>query len=222
MAMAYEEGADDIEVWRPTREEWGAYVRDGLDRLGLTYDELAKQARRRDFRSPEARDFWVVIGGRGAVNAAKSVRDSAALEGRAVPEGYQRPEAVQRYLDGRNRRVDPVVTVDPAVRFGFPAIRGISTDAIAGVVWAGESLATVADEYDVTREEVLVACWFEGTHGERKWRKRWGAWAEQVHGEFSNSRYDVPDPPTGEDPEGDDGPDGIRLVLSYDDVDPLI
>lgn len=72
----------------------------------------------------------------------------------------------------------PVVRVDPAVRFGQPHIKGVSTEAIAGMYWAGESAETVCDDYHLTRHEFLVALWFEGTHGERP---QWKVWAEKAY-----------------------------------------
>jgi uncharacterized protein (DUF433 family) len=72
----------------------------------------------------------------------------------------------------------PVVTVDPAVRFGRPAIKGISTDAIAGMVRAGEDFASVAEDYGLSVHEVIVACWYEGTYGRR--RAAWRSWARSV------------------------------------------
>lgn len=72
----------------------------------------------------------------------------------------------------------PQVTVSPAHRFGAPAIKGISTVAIAGTVMAGEDVGRIAHEYDLSRHEVLLACWFEGIHGD--YRKKWGRWAEAI------------------------------------------
>lgn len=71
-----------------------------------------------------------------------------------------------------------VLTIDPAVRFGHPHLRGIPTDAVAGMVYGGDSVAVVCDEYDMTRHEVLLCCWWEGSQG--VYRKQWRAWAEQV------------------------------------------
>lgn len=45
-------------------EEWRVAVRRELDRLGLTYDDLACMSARRDFVSLEARKLWLAIGGR--------------------------------------------------------------------------------------------------------------------------------------------------------------
>lgn len=70
------------------------------------------------------------------------------------------------------------VTVDPARRFGRPCIGLLDTDSVAGMVRAGETVDTVADEYDLTPDEVLVACWFEGRFGSK--RRVWGRWAKEA------------------------------------------
>jgi hypothetical protein len=49
-------------VHRPSRQEWQDGVERELAALGLTYTELAEQARNRDFQSPEAMNLWVIIG----------------------------------------------------------------------------------------------------------------------------------------------------------------
>lgn len=79
----------------------------------------------------------------------------------------------------RNSRVRPVITVDPAVRFGQPHIRGVRTEDIVGMLATGDSAETVCDEYDITRHELLLACWYEGIYGERP---EWRHWAETVAG----------------------------------------
>lgn len=98
----------------------------------------------------------------------------------------------------------PRVYVEPSVRFGYPHINGVSTDAIAGMVWAGESVAVVADDYGMTRAEVLVACWFEARHGPSStYRSAWKPWAEAAGQAMWNTRtvdYDaIPDPPSREE-----------------------
>lgn len=90
----------------------------------------------------------------------------------------------------------PHVRVEPGYRFGQPHIRGISAENIAGMVVAGESVETVMDEYGLSRAEVLIACWFMGEHGSKKWRQRWRSWASDNYGRLSQHRYDeVEDPP---------------------------
>jgi hypothetical protein len=47
-----------------TPEEWKASVQRGLDRLNLTYEDLAEQSRRGDFETFDAFKLWVAIGGK--------------------------------------------------------------------------------------------------------------------------------------------------------------
>lgn len=87
----------------------------------------------------------------------------------------------------------PVVTTDPSVRFGRPHIRGRSPVFLAGTHWVGDD---ACDEYDVTRPELLIACWWLGWYGPKKWRRRWKAWADQWHEALAREEYDaVPDAP---------------------------
>ena len=135
---------------------------------------------------------------------------------RWVPPDLQRMlEAHPRY----NRMVEeaywagvragrPYVSVGPAMRSGQPCVNNtrLRVEDAAGMAWV-EGVDVAADEYDVTRGDVLVACWFAGTYGlpgrslalTRTWRDRWGAWAREVHGalwETSSVDYgEVPDPP---------------------------
>ncbi|MER7166804.1 hypothetical protein ABT336_12170 [Micromonospora sp. NPDC000207] len=92
----------------------------------------------------------------------------------------------------------PAITIDPAVAWGGPAVRGIGTVHIAGAVSAGDTVMAVAADYGLTRHEVLLACWWEGTQGEH--RQAWQEWAEQAHqtlGGWTAAEVDaIPDPPT--------------------------
>ena len=56
---------EEVEVFELTREEWDAGVAAELARLGLTYEELAEQARTGDFACEDARWVWLAVGGRG-------------------------------------------------------------------------------------------------------------------------------------------------------------
>lgn len=118
----------------------------------------------------------------------------------------------------------PYIAVDPAMRSGQPCLNGtrLTVEAVVGLVWAGETVATVADEYDITRADVLVPCWYAGVvglpgrrglHPTRSWRDRWGAWAAQVHDAlWSTSALDVdavPDPPARDDQPAMSGVPGI-------------
>ena len=53
----------EVEVIELTREEWDTLVAAELARLGLTYEELAEQARTGDFACEDARRVWLAIGG---------------------------------------------------------------------------------------------------------------------------------------------------------------
>lgn len=92
----------------------------------------------------------------------------------------------------------PYVSFDPAVDFGGPTISGASVETVAGMVWAGDSVDETAGEFGLTRHHVLVACWWIGTHGPWRWRRRWGRWAKTAHAElwWRHGRYEtIPDPP---------------------------
>jgi uncharacterized protein (DUF433 family) len=97
--------------------------------------------------------------------------------------------------------IGPAVAVraDPARRFGAPAIKGISCEAIALQMLAGDDIATIAEDYDLTRADILVACWYLGLYGSRRWRRSWRQWAEQAGQAMWDTRtvdYDqIPDPP---------------------------
>jgi len=107
--------------------------------------------------------------------APTSTRDVQKRDAWAVAHTAGTGHTVCRF-DGQPGR--PVVTVDPAKKAGRPHIRGLTTEGIAGMVRAGEPLAIVADEYDLTRHEVVLACWYEGTHG--AYRDVWRGWADAV------------------------------------------
>lgn len=53
-----------IEVNILDATQWRAAVQRALGDLRLSYDDLAEQARKRDFVSPEARKLWLAIGGK--------------------------------------------------------------------------------------------------------------------------------------------------------------
>lgn len=57
------------------------------------------------------------------------------------------------------REIAPRVAVDPEVRFGRPVITGtrVPVDVLVGKVAGGMEIEDVAQEYGVTREDVLAA-----------------------------------------------------------------
>lgn len=101
----------------------------------------------------------------------------------------------------------PHVEVDPSVRYGAPTVVGrVRVVDVADLVWAGEPVVVVMEEHNLTRVEVLVACWYAGTHGfpgrtgmpSRVWRQRWGTWADKaglVLWRADGDTGTIPDPP---------------------------
>lgn len=55
---------DPVAVVRPTREEWDQFTAGELADLGLTYADLAEQARTGQYQSTSARHLWILIGGK--------------------------------------------------------------------------------------------------------------------------------------------------------------
>lgn len=94
----------------------------------------------------------------------------------------------------------PFVSVQPGMKFGEPCINGhrLPTQLIAETVMfnGGEE---AMDWYDITRDEVMVACWFEARYGGRKIRKLWQAWLDEHEGTLWHSTSErwaaVPFPP---------------------------
>lgn len=51
------------------------------------------------------------------------------------------------------------------------------------------------DDYQLTREELLVVCWWAGEFGSRRLRKCWGGWAQIAHQHLWHGCINIPDPP---------------------------
>lgn len=54
----------DVQVIKLSRAEYDRTAKAALRRLGLTYKQLAEQAKKRQFVSDDARRAWLAIGGR--------------------------------------------------------------------------------------------------------------------------------------------------------------
>lgn len=63
--MTVQQRAEDYQVeWvEMTPEQWVVAKREALDELGMTWDELREEARTHRFRSYEAQQVWMVLGG---------------------------------------------------------------------------------------------------------------------------------------------------------------
>lgn len=87
--------------------------------------------------------------------------------------------------------VRPVVTVQPGVNFGHPMVGGSPVETVAGRVWAGDSVDDTAEDFGLTRERVLLACWYYARWGESD---RWNEWADSAEDALA-ARRDFRDPP---------------------------
>jgi uncharacterized protein (DUF433 family) len=60
--------------------------------------------------------------------------------------------------DRATKEIAPGITVDPAVHFGRPVVKGtrVPIETILGQLAAGLTVERVAEEYGVTREAVLA------------------------------------------------------------------
>ncbi len=128
------------------------------------------------------------------------------------------------------------VHIDPAILSGTPCISRVPVYMIVEMVWhhgVDEAMWT----WDLSRGQILNACWYAAVtnvlhvwtgptvsdmnvsgRGRRlgvrtrraPWQKRWGGWAEEVHGALWLQDYDaVPDPP-GKDAEAVGSEEGTR------------
>jgi len=113
------------------------------------------------------------------------------------------------------------IWIHPGRYSGVPCIGGtrIPLDSVVGLAWV-YGVETAMSDYDLTREGVLVACWYAGIYGDvdpyigrspgtarvrrdGRWIKRWRAWADQWQGAMWSGKWDeVPDPPSMAPAEG--------------------
>lgn len=77
----------------------------------------------------------------------------------------------------------PLLVFDPQRTMAgpMPLIAGhrLSAEMIAAYVYQYGGFGNAEVEaYDVTRAEQIMACWWAGLYGPKRWKKRLGAWAE--------------------------------------------
>lgn len=104
----------------------------------------------------------------------------------AVAECEGRPSpALQLYRDMQGfetGKVHHAIHVTPGIQFGQPCIEGtrVPSETIAAWYFAN-GLDDTRRSYEVTRGQILVACWFEAIIAKTyQWRKKWRAWAESA------------------------------------------
>ena len=72
---------------------------------------------------------------------------------------WQFPVRLYPYIDSTPRSSERPIAIDPRVAFGRPIVRraGISTAAIADRIDAGETVEALADDYDLSPDEIEQA-----------------------------------------------------------------
>jgi uncharacterized protein (DUF433 family) len=82
-----------------------------------------------------------------------------AIEAYAGRFDYVNHVALRWHPLGRDFRI----VIDPRISFGRPIVEGsgVPTEAIAARRAAGEDLDFIAHDFDLTREQVRDALWFE-------------------------------------------------------------
>lgn len=102
---------------------------------------------------------------------------------------------------------DGTLTIHPGYQFGEVCVglTRVPAHAVASCVFAGDNLDDIADGYDLTRLQVLTACWWyvEQAQGQRR-RSRaeqrlvdaWGDWGSAATGILGGwQKGPCPDPP---------------------------
>lgn len=64
---------------------------------------------------------------------------------------------------------DSLVVIDPRIRFGAPSVEGVSTTIIKDRAAGGESIRSIADDFDMDQSFVIDALRFESLNGS-EWR----------------------------------------------------
>ena len=72
---------------------------------------------------------------------------------------WQFPVRLYPFVDTAHRSADRPIAIDPRVAFGRPIVqrKGISTAAIVDRIDAGESVEALAEDYDLSRDEIEQA-----------------------------------------------------------------
>ena len=85
------------------------------------------------------------------------------------------------------------ITIDPGLYAGIPCVANtrITAEHMAKVWWNGNLRLDLIEAMwpGMTRGAVLVACWYQGIHGGRAWRRRWEQWASDVSGQICNGDF---------------------------------
>lgn len=91
------------------------------------------------------------------------------------------------------------IVYNPAIGVpGPPTLQGhrMSAEMLASCVWDLGISEVLSDYYPfLSRDELVLCCWWAGKYGPPKWRRRWGKWAESAHMHLWYRCATVNDPP---------------------------
>lgn len=102
---------------------------------------------------------------------------------------------------------DAYIWTHPGRQGGQPCIGGtrLPVATIARYVWRGSVDLAITAHPDLTRTQVLVACWHQARYGPPSWRERWADWLGQHESAMWSDRFDqIPDPTDAGQPAGQD------------------
>lgn len=78
----------------------------------------------------------------------------------------------------------PHVWASPDMKGGTPVINGrrLGAEDMADRYWHFGDVYQfeILDSYELTRSELLIACWYTATYGSRTYRRRWNDWAQSI------------------------------------------
>lgn len=103
---------------------------------------------------------------------------------------------------------EPLLTIDPRRAGGEPCIAGsrMTAETIAWAVW-NDGLPETLDDYTVTRQQALTACWWlvdgvlaiapsRRNKAEQKLAEAWGEWRDTAVMHLGSGRFGpCPEPP---------------------------
>ena len=140
-------------------------LREFIDRLREEFQVPYPLADRRPYVGSGRRLLVDLQGRQSPRSGVLSGRDRERADGpdRAGEEFFERVDWSGDQRAGSRPHEDPAspIRINPLVRFGMPAIGGISTEAIAGELDGGASLEEVADDFSLDLDAVRWAQSYE-------------------------------------------------------------
>ena len=154
----------EAHVLRALRTEHGVALNEL--RRAIAYAEKKEQVQRL-LLSPELRTHagrvfldryaeLIDLGAAGQLAMRKLLEDHLQ---RVEWDDWKFPVRLYPYVAGTQRSGDRPIAIDPQIAFGRPIVQrvGVSTAAIADRIDAGESVEAIADDYDLSTEEIEQA-----------------------------------------------------------------